>query len=73
MTLVGPWTCNHNGCLKHGYPALGNAVGHTCCGRCREGQACKTAAWGYAPLFEHPYEESPIRAGVCTTCKGGPH
>ena len=73
MTLVGPWTCHHNGCLKHSYPDLERAVGHPCCGRCPQGLSCKSAAWGDAPVFEHPYLEGLVTPGVCSICKHGPH
>lgn len=72
MSGPGPWTCSHYGCAKHGYPALTRAVGHTCCGRCSEGEACKEDVWKDAPLYPHAYEESPIKPGICTTCMG-PH
>ena len=73
MTRTGPWTCSHYRCLKHQTPALSDAVGHSCCGRCSEGVDCKQRAWGGAPLFPHPFEEGLVTSGVCTTCKGGPH
>lgn len=73
MTLVGEWTCDHNGCLKHRMLDLSLVVGHRCCGRCAEGQAHKTAAWGDAPLIEHAYYEGLVTPGVCTVCGEGPH
>lgn len=73
MTLVGPWTCQHNGCLKHANGDLSNEVGHTCCGRCPSGEACKEAAWGHAPLFPHAYAEGLVTPRVCSVCKQGPH
>jgi hypothetical protein len=73
MTLIGPWTCQHNGCLKHAQGHhLSNEVGHTCCGRCPSGKACKDAAWGHAPLFPHAYVEG-LMPGVRTVCKQGSH
>jgi hypothetical protein len=73
MTRIGPWTCQHNGCLKHTYRDLSDAVGHTCCGRCPSGKACMDAAWGHAPLFPHAYAEGLVTPGVCAVCKKGPH
>ena len=63
MTQVGPWTCQHQRCFKHGYNDLSNAVGHTCCGRCPSGEACKDAAWGHAPLFPHAHAEGLVTPG----------
>ena len=73
MTLVGPWTCHHYGCLKHADRDLSNEVGHTCCGRCASGEACKDAVWRHAPFFPHAYAEELVTAGVCSVCRHGPH
>lgn len=73
MTLVGSWTCSHDGCLKHISGDLSNAVGHGCCGRCLDGQSCKEAAWGHAPYFPHAYAEGLATPGTCSVCKQGPH
>lgn len=73
MTLTGPWTCSHYGCLKHGNGDLSSAVGHQCCGRCSDGQACKSNAWGDAPITPHAYYEGLLTPGVCSICKHGPH
>jgi hypothetical protein len=73
MTLVGSWTCEHNGCLKHTNSALSREVGHTCCGRCPSGKACKEAAWGHAPLFPHAYAEGLVTPGVCSLCRQSAH
>jgi hypothetical protein len=70
---LNPYTCRHGRCRKHGLPRLSSAVGHTCCGQCPDGEACKQAAWGHAPITPHPYDESPLFPGVCSTCKHGPH
>lgn len=70
--MTGPWTCFHD-CTKHQYRLLCNAVGHSCCGRCREGLSCMESAWGNAPMYPHGYEESILKPGLCLTCKQGPH
>jgi hypothetical protein len=71
MTLVGPWTCVHGRCLKHLNHDLSEAVGHACCGRCPDGEACKESAWGHAPLFPHAYVRS--LEDKCLVCKREPH
>lgn len=76
MTRIHAGTCQHyqpDGCTKHQNPDLTRAVGHSCCGRCSQGRAHKTEAWGHAPLFEHAYYEGLVTPGVCTICKQGPH
>ena len=70
--MIGPWTCQHD-CAKHQNPKLSNDVEHSCCGRCREGLACKESAWGDAPICPHGYDESILKPGQCLTCKQGPH
>lgn len=73
MVGVGVWTCHHDGCLKHANWDLSDAVHHTCCGRCPDGEACKEGAWGHAPHFPHAYAEGMMTPGVCVVCKQGPH
>ncbi|MFI0048146.1 hypothetical protein ACH4M7_34695 [Streptomyces sp. NPDC017249] len=64
----GYCVCSHQGCGKKVNPTV---FGHDCCGRCRSGRNCLTAAqrdYDGPGGFAHNYFEVLLRPGVCEVC-----
>lgn len=64
----GYCVCSHQGCSKKVNPTV---FGHDCCGRCRSGRNCLTAAqrdYDGPGGFAHNYFEVLLRPGVCEVC-----
>lgn len=65
----GYYVCTHNGCSKKVNPTI---FGHDCCGRCRLGRDCLSAAqrdYDGPGGFAHNYFETLLYPGVCDTCE----
>ncbi|MEU3413122.1 hypothetical protein ABZ760_17985 [Streptomyces sp. NPDC006658] len=64
----GYYVCGHQGCGKKVNPTV---FGHDCCGRCRTGRDCLSAAqrdYDGPGGFAHNYFEVLLRPGVCEVC-----
>jgi hypothetical protein len=60
--------CGHEGCSKK---VTLSVTDHDCCGRCRKGRDCPTAAqrsYDGPGYFVHSYSDSILSPGVCVTC-----
>ncbi|MFI0218793.1 hypothetical protein [Streptomyces lydicus] len=64
----GYCVCSHQGCSKKVDPTI---FGHDCCGRCRSGRDCLSAAqrdYDGPGGFAHNYFETFLSPGVCDVC-----
>ncbi|MEW2290225.1 hypothetical protein [Streptomyces sp. NPDC047841] len=68
----GYYECGHQGCRKKVDPTI---MTHDCCGRCRAGRNCLSAAqrdYDGPGGFAHNYFEVQVRPGVCDVCDEPP-
>ncbi|MFD8421031.1 hypothetical protein [Streptomyces sp. NPDC059466] len=68
----GYFECSHMGCSKKVDPTI---FGHDCCGRCRPGRECQSAAqrdYDGPGGFAHNYFEAVLYPGICDVCDERP-